>query len=82
MLDESRITLAQIDAMRSEALAGSFPTPELMRADGTLIVSLPYSLNPLATAYDFRAITPEGKILPDSVYSRRAKDFVKTPVHA
>lgn len=82
MLDESRITHAQIDAMRSPVFAGMFPRPEGMRADGTLIVGLPYSLNPLAEAQDYQAITLEGEILPDHVYSRRSKGFIKFHVHA
>ena len=77
MLDN--ITYAQIDAMRSDDMAGAFPRPEGMRTDGTLIVGLPYSIRASAQAYDWRAITPDGRILPDSVYSWRSGGFIPSP---
>lgn len=77
-MNTDRITHEQIAAMRSEDMAGAFPTPEAMRPDGTLIVGLPYSLNPLAEPQGYRTISPEGKIGPDMVYSHRYREFIST----
>jgi len=79
-LDEERITIEQINAMRSETFSGAFPRPVGMRADGTLIVDLPYTTREGAYAQGYAAISPLGGIMADHVYDFRRRAFVEASI--